>query len=120
MKSMNLLHATWATHEAFRRLGIDAGDLFVIPSAGPKKDQVFVRARQGAKEFNFHVGKRSHGETSRDFAAKWEAFVMGLGTMPEEELQAIWSSWLDLVDRVGFVSALLLRGFRLKSSHLVN
>ena len=115
---LSLLHATWATHEAFRRLGIESSDLFVIPSAGPKKDRVFVRARQGAKNFDFLVGRRAHGESSRVFAAKWEAFVMGFATIPEEELQTIWLAWLEQVDRVGLVSALLLKGFRLKSSRL--
>lgn len=115
---LSLLHATWATHEAFRRLGLESSSLFVIPAGGSKKDQVFVRAKQGVKEFDFCVGRRPHGQTSRAFAAEWTAFVLGLGTIPEEELQVVWQAWLEGVDRVGFVSALLMMGFRLKNPDL--
>jgi hypothetical protein len=111
---LSLLHATWATHEAFCRLGIPTKDIFVIPFGGLKKDRVLVQARQGVKEFNFDVGGR-HGQSVEAFAAEWTSFLMGLEIKPEEELQTIWDAWLEQVNTAVFVAAMMQKGFRLKS-----
>jgi hypothetical protein len=97
----------WTIHEALRRLGFPADDIFV--HADPF-GVVAVELRTQGKSFSIVVGQS--GLTQAGFVGAWYDFAVALGSnkVPQEILVTHWDESRAKHD-VSFVTALLTAGF---------
>lgn len=112
-----LLEMAWATHEAFRRLGFAADDIFVLTT---EADELFVQLKTQGKEFNVRVGPL--GELSHEtFNARWLSFVDRINgrTFADDLLQQIFDRWLEheTGGAMSFINAVMAKGIKLPSAY---
>ena len=88
------IEMAWATHEAFRRLGFAADDIFVLTTT---HDEVYVQLRTQGKEFNVRIDLLGQGMTHEQFNERWLAFIERAngGHFSNDLLQQVFDRWLS-------------------------
>jgi hypothetical protein len=104
-KLEQILLNTWSVHEAYRRLGIPAEDIFVCPKSGPERDRVFMRAVHGERTFDFDVGPRPIPANA--FVRAWQEFV-ALIQGPNPPIDYLANAYNDWASRNGSVEFVML------------
>jgi hypothetical protein len=116
VKPCRLVAETWACHEALRRAGFRADDIYIIANAND--GEVYVQLQAQGKEFNLRVGPR--GISIEDFQSKWSRWCVDIQTIAEDELQQMWESSLIRGRVVQLVADLTVKGFRLVDAECLN
>jgi hypothetical protein len=117
-----IIHVLWTCHEAFRRLGFSADDIFVscavIDPQTQRKTVGVVLMTQG-RQFGIHTRPVADPEA---FLKKWAEFAEGLrhGRPNDTELSGIWEK-SEILARAGtLVGQLLLKGIRCRPGASLN
>lgn len=125
-----VLLETLCCHEALRRCGFDAGDIFVQLAASADTSQalmdrdapigtlfVHVTLRAQCREFTIAVGRWDDTGTSTEkiFASAWRKAVTWFNTSPQSEVQPIWDASKISHQLVKLVTALTIKGFTVPS-----
>lgn len=103
-----LLRHCWEAHEAFRRLGFDSADIFVVLG-----ENVAVMLRDQDKEFTVDLGVHVNG--SEWFGNHWTLVAEGIndGDVSDSILEQIWAASPFRNQPMGFLMALKGKGFDL-------
>lgn len=106
---MSVFESTWAAHEAFRRLGFPADNIYVVTS-GTSTD-VWVQVRQGELTFDLFSGSRG-SLSATAFGEQWQHFATDVneGNIPSDALENIYQTWIKRLDIVALLHALGRRG----------
>jgi hypothetical protein len=109
-----ILDMTWATHEALRRLGFKADDIYVSVQ---NTNQAFVILKVGNNQFNICIGEIS---SEAEYYAEWNDFATAImaNKIPEEKLQKIWEQWLAENSGLSLVISLKMHGFTISDRTL--
>lgn len=122
MTDQEIIHVLWTCHEAFRRLGFPADDIFiscaVIDPATGQKTAGVVLMTQG-KQFGIHTRPVRDPEA---FLKKWVAFAEGLHLRKpdDKELMDIWEKSEIRMQAGELVGRLLLKGIRCRPGASLN
>jgi hypothetical protein len=116
MKPHSIVCETWACHEAFRRTGFSADDIYVLPDCND--GEVYVQLQAQGKEFNVRVGIR--GMPVAEFHEKWQQWCVDIKNIAEAELLEIWESSAIRRQAVQLVADLMVKGFRLSGHEALN
>lgn len=112
------------TFEALRKLGFEAGDVWVCCHLGGAPQNVRgewqtdgpwmnVQLKAQGLEFTVGVGPLPEGTTEGSFEGLWQATCDAFIAASPEERDALWdASWI-CAHELSFVWGLLQRGFRL-------
>lgn len=99
----------FAVHEAFRRLGFDAEQLFVgFGEVSGRADVLHIQLQAQGKTFTVIVGLLPGAERA-DVFATWQVFALSVAGMREEDLQGFWND--APFSRADLVFALHAKGF---------
>lgn len=115
MEQSETLHEAWAAHEALRRLGFAAADIFFqVGGEWRVGHLVFIVLRAQGKEFRCGVGWVEGAPDSIE--ARWKAFAADIaaGRVTEAELERLWLKSAARRQAVQLITALSLKGFTFK------
>ncbi len=108
---------TWAYHEALRRFGFPADDIFVAPSYDARTGQLLARVelRRDGREFVIDVAVLRDEADADAFGDAWRAFArdVACGAVAECALQALWDRCKAQIPAGELVVALQAKGFRM-------
>lgn len=105
----------WVCHEALRRLGFDAEDIYVSkciePVMGQLVDSLCCILESQSKQFIMNCGYYYYEGEIEKALDEWSSFIRDLREVPEEDLMDVFESWPFDQSRVDFIGALYLKGF---------
>lgn len=107
------IRACVGAHQAFCRLGFDGKDIYVGLDIEGK---VYIQLKAQEKEFTLGLG--SSAITQEDFDKGWQDVCREINAkkISPEELLAIYHESFPYQNSMGFLVALLVKGFTFKTS----
>jgi hypothetical protein len=99
--------------EAFRKMGFSADDLYCLVSKSARFGGVlsaFVHLQAQGKQFDLECGPVASEEA---FSAEYKrvAEAINSGSIPSADLDRIWQESEPYQDKVGFATAVTMKGF---------
>ena len=112
MTEQEIIHALWTCHEAFRRLGFSADDIYVscnVLDPHTKKMNAGSILRTQGKEFSIYIAPV---DDPKAFLMKWVAFAEAMpNRQPDDkELADIWAKSAVRTRGIELIMALEAKG----------